>query len=99
MKKLIKLLLIFIGFLAAATTTTISCVYLFTGFSKDEYIKYLEKIPTQNFGYIMIPTIVMSFAVTIWLFYKMFDAGHDKEPDIKVDLRDVIDINFMHVEK
>jgi hypothetical protein len=99
MKTLFKLLVILIGFFTAATIATISSAYLVTGFSKGEYIKFLEKIPTQNFGYILIPTIVMSFAIAGWLFKKMCDVGRDKESKFKVDLSDVIYTNFMHVEK
>ena len=81
-------------------STTISSVYLYTGFSKEAYLKLLNIIPAKNFGYVMIPVIIMSYAVTVWLVKKLFNINYfKKEPNVKVDLRDVIDNNLMHVEK
>lgn len=83
--------------MAVMVVAVMSSVYVFTGCSKEEYIKFLNTIPAQNFGYLIIPTIIMAYAAGVWLFYKLFETAHPEEPTI--DLKQVVGENIMHVEK
>lgn len=92
MKKLLlflKMIVILIGFLSTMAVATFSSIYVFTGFSKDAYMQVMNKIPKETFGYIIIPTIIISFCVGVFLFKKLYNVGLSKN---KTDMKNVITI-------
>ena len=69
------------GLLLSMTIAIFSLAYIVTGFSKNDYMEMLNKIPKETFGWIIIPTTIMAFGVAAWCYYQLFEVslGKDKE--------------------
>lgn len=72
---ILKMLCIATGMCIALMVSTFTMSYIVCGFSKDAYMQLMNKIPAENFGYIIIPMFIMSFVVGVFLFKKLFDVG------------------------
>jgi hypothetical protein len=77
--KALKILFITVALLMSFFPLTVFSVYLFT-FDKQSTIEFLTKIPKENFWLVMIPGIIMCYACTCYLFWKLVDMSHMNHP-------------------
>lgn len=89
MKTIAKNVILLISLIGGCLVFIVSMAYVFTDFSKSEFIKFLQQIPDKNFGYIMISIAIMSFIVFGWLTHKLLTGVSKKSQDI-VNLADLI---------
>ena len=81
---LVKGLVAILGLLLSITIATFSLVYVLSGFSKVEYLKMLDKIPKETFGWLIIPTIIIAFGVSAWCCYMALEIGFGKNKERKM---------------
>ena len=82
MKKLILTLALLTALIFSFFPLILTSTYLFTGFDRQSMLDLLTKIPAKNFWAFAVPLLIGSYAVTMWIFYKVFDYGLSRKEAI-----------------
>ena len=82
--KLLKFFAILTLLIMSFFPLILSSVYLFTGGDRQAFLDLLNKIPKENFWLFAVPLLIICYACTCWLFWKLVDISvGTKKPELK----------------
>jgi len=73
--KILKVLAMIIAFFACMIPAIFSMSYVLTDFSKEALMKTIEMIPAENLPFLIIPVILLSVGVGVWILKKLIEES------------------------
>jgi len=73
--KILKVLAMIVAFLACMIPAIFAMSYVLTDFSKEALLKTIEMIPAENIPFLVIPIILLSVGVGVWILKKLIEES------------------------